>query len=100
MSFSQIIPPSPSPTESKRLFHIQGYCYHLSKFHILNLTLLALDNVTPDYVIVNTILTQYDDPWPDCQAAFVKRVSGCSFYRNGTNRFGWGRVPLKLDLDN
>ena len=42
MPFSQIIAPSPSPTESKRLFHtsvslllshIQG-CYHLSKFHI------------------------------------------------------------------
>ena len=41
--FSQIIPPLPSPTESKILFytsvslllsHIQGYCYHLSKFHI------------------------------------------------------------------
>ena len=41
--FSQIIPLSPSPTESKRLFYtsvslllsrIQGYCYHLSKFHI------------------------------------------------------------------
>ena len=41
--FSQIIPPSPSPTESKSLFfisvslllsHIQGHCYHLSKFHI------------------------------------------------------------------
>ena len=41
--FSQIIPPSLSPTESKRLFytsvslllsHIQGYHYHLSKFHI------------------------------------------------------------------
>ena len=43
MPFSQIIPPSPFPTESTRLFytsvsllqsHIQGYCYHLSKFHI------------------------------------------------------------------
>ena len=40
---SQIIPPSPSPTESKRLFYpsvsvllsrIQGYHYHLSKFHM------------------------------------------------------------------
>ena len=43
MPFSQIIPPFPSPTESKRLFYTsvslllsrtQGYCYHLSKFHI------------------------------------------------------------------
>ena len=43
MPFSQIIRPSPSPTESKRLFytsvslllsHLQGYHYHLSKFHI------------------------------------------------------------------
>ena len=43
MSFSLIILPSPSPTESKRLFYtsvslllsrIQGYRYHLSKFHI------------------------------------------------------------------
>ena len=42
MPFSQVTPPSPSPTESKRLFytsgslllsHIQGYCCHLSKFH-------------------------------------------------------------------
>ena len=41
--FSHVIPPSPSPTKSKRLFntsvslllsHIQGCCYHLSKFHI------------------------------------------------------------------
>ena len=41
--FSQIIPPSPSPTESKSLFctsaslllsRIQSYRYHLSKFHI------------------------------------------------------------------
>ena len=43
MLFSQIIPPSPSPTESKSLFFISvshllsriwGHCYHLSKFHI------------------------------------------------------------------
>ena len=43
MPFSQILPPLPSPTESKRLFYttvslllsrIQGYRYYLSKFHI------------------------------------------------------------------
>ena len=41
--FSQISPPSPSPTESIRLIYTsvslsksrtQGYCYHLPKFHI------------------------------------------------------------------
>ena len=43
MPFSQIIPPSPSPTGSISLFYtpvslllscIQGYHYHFSKFHI------------------------------------------------------------------
>ena len=46
MPFSQVIPPSPSPSESKSPFytsaslllsHIQGYRYHLSKFHIYTL---------------------------------------------------------------
>ena len=50
MPFSQIFPPSPSPTESIRLFYTsvslllsctQGYCYHLSKFHIYALVLSA-----------------------------------------------------------
>ena len=43
MPFSQLSPPSPSPAESIRLFYTsvslllsrtQGYCYHLSRFHI------------------------------------------------------------------
>ena len=43
MPFSQIIPPSPSPSESKSPFYtsvslllscIQGYPYHFSKYHI------------------------------------------------------------------
>ena len=51
MPFSHIILPLPSPTESKRLFYtsvslllsrIQGYRYHLSKFHIYALLLLLL----------------------------------------------------------
>ena len=51
MPFSQIITPSPSPTESKRLFYtsvslllscIQGYHYHLSKFRLYALLLLLL----------------------------------------------------------
>ena len=46
MLFSQIIPPSPTPTESKSLFFIsvslllpreQGRCYHVSKFGVLKL---------------------------------------------------------------
>ena len=51
MPFSQTIPPSPSPTESKRLFyisvslllsHIQGYRYHLSKFHTFSIKITCL----------------------------------------------------------
>ena len=50
MPFSQIIPLLPSPIETRRLFYtsvslllslIQGYHYHLSKFHIYALVLGA-----------------------------------------------------------
>ena len=53
--FSQIIPPTPSPTESKRLFYtsvslllscIQGYHYHLSKFHIYAFSSVQFISVT------------------------------------------------------
>ena len=51
MPFSQIIPPSPSLTESKRLFYtsvslllsrIQGYCYHLSSEVVKSLSHVRL----------------------------------------------------------
>ena len=54
MPFSQIIPPSPFPTESKRLFYssvslwlscIQGYHYHLSKLHMFTVTLNCIPSL-------------------------------------------------------
>ena len=56
VSFSQIIPPSPSPAESKRLLytsvslllsHIQSYHYHLPKFHIYVLVHYSLNSLFP-----------------------------------------------------
>ena len=55
MPFSHIIPPSPSPTESKRLFYtpvslllsrIQGYRYHLSRFHIYALQFSSVQSLS------------------------------------------------------
>ena len=59
MPFSQIIPPLPSPTESKRLFYISmslllsripGCCYHISKFYIYVLV----------YCIARKVMTTLD----------------------------------------
>ena len=72
MPFSQIIPPSLSPTESRRLFYIsvslflsliQAYCYHLSKFHIYVLVYyigVFLSGLLHSYVQTYTDFTLYN----------------------------------------
>ena len=68
--FSQIIPPSPSPTESTSMFFIfvslllscmQGHRYHLSKFHI--------------YVLIYCIVVFLSDLLPSLQQAPVSSTS-------------------------
>ena len=68
MPFSQIIPPSPSPTEPIRLFytsvslllsHIQGYRCHLSKFHIYVLVYCKPERKTAmQYIVFHCGLLQ------------------------------------------
>ena len=68
MPFSQIIPPSPCPTESKRLFYtsvslllscIQGYRFHLSKFRIYALEycigVFGLDHFLAYFTLYNRL---------------------------------------------
>ena len=61
MPFSQIILPSPSPTESISLFYtsvslllsrIQGYHYHLSKFHTYAFSSVQFSSVTHSCLIL------------------------------------------------
>ena len=64
MSFSQIIPLLPSPTESKRLFYtsvslllsrIQGYRYHLYKFHIYVLVTVLVFFFLAYFILYNRL---------------------------------------------
>ena len=64
MPFSHIIPPSLSPAASKRLFntsvslllsHIQGYHYHLSKFHIYALVYCMVFFFLTYFTLYNTL---------------------------------------------
>ena len=82
MPFSQIFPPSPSPTESIRLFYTsmsillsctQGYCYHLSKFHIYVLVycigVFGLENFEHYFASM----------WDECNCAVVWTFFGIAF---------------------
>ena len=70
MPFSQIIPPSPPTTESKRLFHtsvslllycIQGYRYHLSKFHIYALVYCIDGETVSEFIFLGSKITADGD---------------------------------------
>ena len=72
--FSQIIPPSPSPTESKRFFYtsvslllscIQGYRYHLSKFHTYALVyciIVFLSDLLHNRLLTCCIIVSFPPP--------------------------------------
>ena len=87
MPFSQIIPPSPFPTESKRVFytsvsillsHIQGYHYHLSKFHIYALVYCI-------GVSLSGLLHSVSSGLVVTPATFTHHLSGSLFVWNQSN---------------
>ena len=70
MPFSHIILPLPSPTESKKLFntsvflllsHIQGYSYHLCKFHIYALVYCIGEKA----LATHSSTLAWRIPWPE-----------------------------------
>ena len=86
MPFSQIFPPSPSPTESIRLFYTsvslllsrtQGYCYHLSKFHVPSTHISKLAISKPDTCSGTKHLCQLISQYP-LASRVAQGVSGPS----------------------
>ena len=84
MLFSQIIPLSPSLTESKSLFftsvslllaHIQGYHYHLSKFHIY--VLVYCIGVAVSLVVFEVALYRRQGSRPSPWKRNAKKQNGC-----------------------
>ena len=76
MPFSWIIPLSPSPTESKRLFYtsvslllsrVQGNRYHLSKFHWLHWSFLLWFCFIFDLIqLLELRFPHFKFPWVQC----------------------------------
>ena len=101
MPFSQIIPTSPSPAESKRLFYtsvslllscIQGYHYHLSKFHIYVLVYWMLFLFLAYFTLYN---------WLQFQKCFSQElifIKSNKFYSLNKGILTWNRLPFFFPL--
>ena len=107
MPFSQILPPSPSPTESIRLFYTsvslllsrtQGYCYHLSKFHIYVLVYCILllkvhfsKWVSIKYAVIKSSFIKRTF-WSNPRMLITQRIpeTGCSYNKSITKGLATG----------
>ena len=107
MPFSQIFPPSPSPTESIRLFYTsvslllsrtQGYCYHLSKFHIYVLVYCILllkvhfsKWVSIKYAVIKSSFIKRTF-WSNPRMLITQRIpeTGCSYNKSITKGLATG----------
>ena len=95
LPFAQIIPPSPSPTESKSPFYtsvslllscIEGYHYHLSKFHIY--VLVYCIGVFLSMLLYNFFLHQ----------AFIGKGTQDSFPTRKKRQFAYYKIWNKNSL--